>query len=467
MIITRELINKNIKVYDTISETKDVYNYNSLSLLINRVKNTFLENGAQKGNIVCLIQADISLVHIAAIFASLELGMKLLVADHPATKEALPYCKMAMRGPVDFTIYDNSLVQVNDLLHRPWLEMITDYSKVVINSEKISTNTEPSAIWATEEDIALISSSSGTTNWSKSVEFTHNEVHLISNRNIKIFDYKSTDLVAQTKNLHHGGSLLISFLPALMTCDTHIAMFMPDIDVFFDAKKDSMSRYIKFLNSKGCNRITITNYEVFEAFLTLVGETIGKFDKTLTIIPFVFKSTPKLIEFAKQYNVEIHNTYGSMDSQMIPLAVYKINKDSEFIENYVGDWEDDGFYTLNSIGDHRVHTFEREDGRLCTIQDTIEIKDGKVYLYARAIDENSELRSQVERYITTDFAIVQNQQDKYLALFEETVLPVTVKLLGFKNILRIEKNLFYSEAKLNYDALRGHFIYYDKLKELL
>jgi len=88
-------------------------------------------------------------------------------------------------------------------------------------------------------------------------------------------------------------------------------------------------------------------------------------------------------------------------------------------------------------------------------------------LYARAIDENSELRSQVERYLTTDFAIVQNQQDKYLALFEETVLPITVKLLGFKNILRIEKNLFYSEAKLNYDALRGHFIYYDKLKELL
>jgi hypothetical protein len=161
---------------------------------------------------------------------------------------------------------------------------------------------------------------------------------------------------------------------------------------------------------------------------------------------------------AKKYNVEVHNTYGSIDSQMIPLSINKITKDSEFEDNYVGDWVNDGFYKIHSIDQRQVHTFERQDSRLCTIHDSIEIKNGKVYLYARAVDENLESRQQVEKYISTDFSIVQNGNDRYLALFEETTVPQQVHDMGFKNVLVVNKILFYVEAKINYDALRGHFI---------
>ena len=457
-IITRNIINKDIKVYDPF--TKNWNDYDSLCKKIDQIKNTLINRGAEKGDVVALIHIFISANHMASVFACLELGLKLIVADMPATKESLPYCKLALRGPTKFTLYDSDIVthksKGQDV--RPWLDMIFNYSSYAISEKEYDNVFDPTPIWATEDCVGLVSSSSGTTDWSKAVDFTQKEIFSIADRNIKLFNFQKSDSVVQTKNLHHGGSLLISFLPSIMTCDLHISAFIADYKNYFDAKKESLMHIIRTINQMQCNRITITNYDVFESFLELAGNTIGKFSKTLIIIPFVFKSSPRLIELAKKYNVEVHNTYGSIDSQMIPLSINKITKDSEFEDNYVGDWIDDAFYKIHNVDERQVHTFERQDGRLCTIHDSIEIKNGKVYLYARAVDENLESRQQVEKYISVDFSIVQDGNDRYLALFEETVVPQQVIDMGFKNILVVNKILFYAEAKINYDALRGHFI---------
>ncbi len=466
MIITRELINKDIRIFHPFTQSWD--DYNSLCNYIDRVKNTLLRHGAKKGDSIALIQDFIDINHIASVFASLELGLKMIVADMPATKESLPYCKMSLRGPIKFTIYNSAIIEKNfeAIDGRPWRDMIFNYSEFAFSEKELDDNTAATPIFATEDTVGLVSSSSGTTDWSKTVDFTHKEIYLIAERNIKLFNYKKSDVVAQTKNLHHGGSLLISFLPAMMTCDVHLSAFISDYTVYLEPFKNNVKLIIRLIEKLGCNRITITNYEVFEAFLEIVGQTIGQFTKTMIIIPFVFKSSPRLIELAKKYNVEVHNTYGSIDSQMIPLAINQTTKDSEFIDNYVGDWIDDGFYSVNHIAENNVHTFKRIDGRLCTIHDSIEIKDGKVYLYARAIDENQSAREQVEQYIKADFSIVQDGKDKYLALFEDTVVPDEVQSMGFRNILRVDKNLFYSEAKINYDALRGHFIFFNRKQDV-
>ena len=457
-IITRDKINKDIKVYNPFANVWQ--DYNSLCKKIDQIKNTLIRRGAKKGDSVALIQIFISLNHMASVFACLELGLKLIVADMPATKESLPYCKIALRGPTKFTLYDSDIFtyKFEEQDGRPWHDMIFNYSTYAISEKEYDNVFDPTPIWATEDCVGLVSSSSGTTDWSKSVDFTQKEICSIAERNIKLFNYQKSDIVVQTKNLHHGGSLLISFLPSIMTCDKHVSAFIADYKNYFEANKTFQTHLIKTINHMQCNRITITNYDIFESFLELAGNTIGKFTRTLIIIPFVFKSSPRLIELAKKYNVEVHNTYGSIDSQMIPLSINKITKDSEFEDNYVGDWVDDAFYKIHSIDDRQVHTFERQDGRLCTIQDSIEIKNGKVYLYARAVDENLESRQQVEKYINADFSIVQNGNDRYLALFEEVEVPQEVIDMNFKNILVVNKILFYGEAKINYDALRGHFI---------
>jgi len=462
MIITRELVNKDIKIYHPFKDQWD--DYNSLCNHIDRVKNTLLRHGAKKGDSIALIQDFIDISHIASVFASFELGLKMIVADMPATKEALPYCKMALRGPIKFTIYNSAIIANNfdSVDGRPWKDMIFNYSEFTFDENSFDDNINPTPVLATGDTVGLVSSSSGTTDWSKSVDFTHDEIYLIAERNIRLFNYKKTDVVAQTKNLHHGGSLLISFLPSLMTCDVHLSAFLADYKKYLERFKQSMKMVIKLIDELSCNRITITNYDIFESFLELVGETIGTFKKTMIIIPFVFKSSPRLIELANKYNIEVHNTYGSIDSQMIPLAINQITKDSQFVDNYVGDWIGDGFYSVNNIDKNSVHTFKRIDGRLCTIHDSIEIKEGKVYLYARAVDENYAARQQVEQYLKADFSIVQNGNDRYIALFENVDIPEEIKNMGFKNILFVDKDLFYGEAKINYDALRGHFIYFNK-----
>lgn len=457
-IITRDKINKDIRVYNPFTNSWD--DYNSLCRKIDQIKNTLIRRGAEKGDAVALIQIYITANHMASVFACLELGLKLIVADMPATKESVPYCKIALRGPTKFTLYDSDIFTHKFEEHdgRPWRDMIFNYSSYAISEKEYDDVFDPTPIWSTEDSIGLVSSSSGTTDWSKAVDFTQKEICSISHRNIKLFNFQKSDIVVQTKNLHHGGSLLISFLPSIMTCDQHISAYIADYKNYFEDSKKAVVHIIKTINQMQCNRITITNYDIFESFLELAGNTIGKFTRTLIIIPFVFKSSPRLIELANKYNVEVHNTYGSIDSQMIPLSINKITKDSEFEDNYVGDWIDDAFYKIHSVDERQVHTFERQDGRLCTIHDSIEIKNGKVYLYARAVDENLESRQQVEKYINVDFSIVQNSNDKYLALFEEAAVPQQVVDMGFKNILVIDKILFYGEAKINYDALRGHFI---------
>ncbi len=460
-IITRDKINKDIKIYNPFKNSWD--NYNSLCKKIDQIKNTLISRGAQPGDSVALIQLFIDINHAASVFACLELGLKLIVADMPATKESLPYCKMSLRGPIKFTLYDSNILtsEFEQQDSRPWRDMIFNYSQYALNENDYDNNFNTTPIWAQEDSIGLVSSSSGTTDWSKSVDFTHREIALISDRNVRLFNYQKTDVVAQTKNLHHGGSLLISFLPSMMTCDTHISAFISDYKNYFELFKQPMVHIIKTIDRMQCNRITITNYDIFENFLDLAGKVIGKFSRTLTIIPFVFKAAPRLIELAERYNVEIHNTYGSIDSQMIPLSINRITKDSIFVDHYVGDWIDDDFYCIDNINANQVHTFKRKDGRLCTIQDHIEIKQGKVYLYARAVDENFSARKEVEKYISCDFSIVQNGNDRYLALFEKIDIPEQIQNLAFKNILVVDKNLFYGEAKINYDALRGHFIYFD------
>ena len=457
-VISRDIINKDIKIYHPVTKKWD--DYDSLCRNIDQIKNTLIRRGAEKGDSVALIQVYININHMASVFACLELGLKLIVADMPATKESLPYCKIALRGPTKFTLYDSDIFtyKFEEQDGRPWRDMIFNYSSHAISEEEYDNVLDPTPTWATENSIGLVSSSSGTTDWSKAVDFTQNEIYTIAHRNIKLFNFQKSDIVVQTKNLHHGGSLLISFLPSIMTCDTHVSAYIADYKNYFDATKHYQTHLIKTINEMRCNRITITNYDIFESFLELAGDTIGKFSRTLIIIPFVFKSSPRLVELAKKYNVEVHNTYGSMDSQMIPLSINKITKDSNFEDNYVGDWVDDGFYKVHSVDNHQVHTFERQDGKLCTIHDSIEIKNGKVYLYARAIDENSESRQQVEKYINADFSIVQNGNDKYLALFDKIKIPQEVIDMNFKNILVVDKTLFYGEAKINYDALRGHFI---------
>ena len=134
MLITRDIIgNGRGFIYDKTKKPE-------ICRQINRVKNLLWNAGARKGDIVTINIMVVDISHIASIFACAELGMKCFILDSPATKESLPFTKIALHGPSDFHIYSSQedTTGVYDGLHD---EMIKRYGGIGIDfMEEVSDN---------------------------------------------------------------------------------------------------------------------------------------------------------------------------------------------------------------------------------------------------------------------------------------------------------------------------------------
>ena len=71
---------------------------------INRIKHMMLDRGVQKGDTVVISILGVDPLHVASLIACAELGCKLFLLDTPATKESLPYTKIALHGGADYYI---------------------------------------------------------------------------------------------------------------------------------------------------------------------------------------------------------------------------------------------------------------------------------------------------------------------------------------------------------------------------
>ena len=73
-------------------------------------------------------------------------------------------------------------------------KMIREYSKELIDARELKLKSTKGMDYineVSEDDIFIISSTSGSTKPSRKVEFTHKEVYAIAKRNIDIFKLKS------------------------------------------------------------------------------------------------------------------------------------------------------------------------------------------------------------------------------------------------------------------------------------
>ena len=71
---------------------------------INRIKHLMLDRGVQKGDTIVISILGVDPSHVASLIACAELGCKLFLLDTPATKESLPYTKIALHGGADWYI---------------------------------------------------------------------------------------------------------------------------------------------------------------------------------------------------------------------------------------------------------------------------------------------------------------------------------------------------------------------------
>ena len=338
---------------------------------INKIKNLLLETGARKGDIVTINIMVVNIRHVAAIFACAELGLPLIILNSPATKESLPFTKLALHGPSAWHIYDseNPTNLVYDGLHD---EMIKQYGGIGIDVQDAYNPHDIMGDDVLPNDIFLISSTSGTTKASRPVKFSHKETMKIAKRNIEVFWFGHDAKVIHSRNLHHASALLTHLLPALMNAYTHSSFALGHDGTH--AEDYNYLKGLKDLHDNPPSNIMMPNKKVLFDFLETFG---GPFMRTVNINMCGFLLDAEFVDLAREYNVCFQSHYGSIDTA-IPLLINRVDKDSFHIPNSLGVLCDDFYETTLEDGRMKVEHPLWDAPRY--IDDDIEIFDGQYIL---------------------------------------------------------------------------------------
>lgn len=407
-LINRHILNDNIN-FD--SKTKE-----ELIHEIKKWKMLFRENyNVRKGEVVAISILDVTHYHLSCLLACAELGLKVFIIDAPATKESLPYTKLALHGPADYCVHHEFMGdELYDGLHG---QMIRDYSKELIDTRELVFK-EPKDFEMpddiSEDDIFMISSTSGSTKPSRKIEFTHKEVYEMSRRNIDIFKFKPETKVLHTKNMHHASAMICTLLPSIMVSEYHRSFTLPqNLDWISDVNilKQMISNEQYRINSKGGYHMTVPNQMIFEFLLKSVFPSF----KNKTIISMCGFTLPEeYVDIAKTFNLEFISHYGSIDTG-IPLLVNYLDENTEYRSDCLGVPPDD-FYdiqvspTTNAIVGCQLWSEDR------TLDDILYVEDNLYFLKGRVENANT--------------------------------------VFDIPDDLDLDK--FYQDTKLNMEQLRGH-----------
>jgi len=407
-LINRHIINDNIKFN---GQTKEEIIHE-----IKKWKMLFRENyNVRKGEVVAISILDVTHYHLSCLLACAELGLKVFILDAPATKESLPYTKLALHGPADYCVHHKfSGDSLYGGLHG---QMIREYSKELIDTRELIFK-EPKDFEMpdniSEDDIFMISSTSGSTKPSRKIEFTHKEVYEMSRRNIDIFKFKPETKVLHTKNMHHASAMICTLLPSIMVSEYHRSFTLPqNLDWISDVNilKQMISNEQYRINSKGGYHMTVPNQMILEFLLKSVFPSF----KNKTIISMCGFTLPEeYVDIAKTFNLEFISHYGSIDTG-IPLLVNYLDENTEYRSDCLGVPPDD-FYDIQVLPTTNASVGCQLWSEDRTLDDILYIEDNLYFLKGRVENPNT--------------------------------------VFDIPDDLDLDK--FYQDTKLNMEQLRGH-----------
>lgn len=384
---------------------------------INEMKWRLFDAGAKKGDLVTIAIMRVDVHHVGAILACAEMGLRIFILDSPATKESLPFTKLALHGPSDYYIYSSTedTTNIYNGLHD---EMMKRYGGVGIDADSPTQHKFFQSAPVYEDDPLLVSSTSGTTGPSKPITFSHKEVVNIARRNIKIFGFTRHSRVIHSRNLHHASAILTSLLPSLMAMSVRQSSQYNHhtFSIGHDNSHDESISYLRGLHGiyeLGASHIMIPNKSTLYDFLDSFS---GPFRKTLNINMSGFVLDEEFVELAKKHNVAFQSHYGSIDTA-IPLFINYVNSNSKILPNSLGVLPDN-FYKVS-------------------IKNSAETRRSYLWVDHEWWDK--------PRCIDDDISFVDGQ---YI-LNRQREIPIDIPE-GF------DITPFYQDTKINYEQLRGH-----------
>ena len=447
MLINRKIINTDILFK---SDFQDHY-LNDFYNRIDKWKWILHEKyGARQGHIITVSTLEVKFDYVCIVFAAAELGLKLITLNQPVSFDTIHKTKLALFGPADFAIVEPQTAQHKHSAHDA---MVERYSKKILNSKEIdsipqNTNLNFEHEKSLPDDILIMTSTSGTTDQSRLVTWSHREVFEWANRNIKIFNYDKTSRVGHARNMHHGSSAVCEFFPALMAADFHVNV---------NTSKATMRFTAHYAEEFKLTHLAFKNVFDLEDFLNYIKEP---FTETLTISMSGFTVPEYFIELCKQYNVKFISHFGSMDIA-VPLLVNYVDSEYVFRPHYLGVMPDN-FYTINITKDATVvncNLFENEK----LLSDKLRLEEDGFYHEGRLSEDNSILPG--------NFTLVKSGDNNHLVIWEEggieaskTITPKEMEAFDAahnltrpdRSIFHLKKRDFTIDTKVDMDQLRAY-----------
>ncbi len=207
MILDRNIVSKNFLYKDGDLQLRDLFARIDYwkNILVNKCQ-------AQKGQTIALGITRIDFDYFAITFASLELGLLFVVLDYSSLADELGIKDFKNDVYGDIDIFLHKLDERNsDKLKYYSKRSKKIYDVKDLRNCDIEISAAINAIRPDPEDYMLFCTSSGTTGTPKIVKHTHGFMYELVQRNKKLY----SGSVLHIRNLHHGSSLAVFFLPVL------------------------------------------------------------------------------------------------------------------------------------------------------------------------------------------------------------------------------------------------------------
>jgi len=463
-VITRHWVNKKFQLSSGWDDS--VHNFDDFSKFVDKWKVILVKTyKAQPGNKIGFNVGTTDIRYFSLFFAVAELGMSFVVYQKPMKENDLNNYKIKVFSPLDFMVTDEAsstdpLIVSFSKIHSKKTINLSDIGKVIdINDD--GNQQIAGEILANPDDVFLFTTSSGTINTPKILNHTHKFFYDLCLRNSEIMGFTEIDRVMHIRNLHHGSSVSVFFLPSLKKCHNHS---------YHNFSEDAADKAVSH----------IVNYKVTKLLVP--------YNKVIDDFIFAFK-----LKQMKCSNLEIFNLSYLQDAWIEhckdgmfksitsifgcnetggPIFLPCLNKDTETVDStYVGK-PIDQFYELK-IEKDILMVFLKTYNKWVSTEDRFMFIDN-MYTYlgkknlVRINDyefELSDLKDFLNKLLNFDHELVYGNDKLFLAIFDPHIRLKTLddiddinQLIGinFNPLVKISVVKTFVKADFNYGIKLDH-----------
>jgi len=357
--ITRDIISPSIKFYEksntpgtVVAKTKEDFDNNIILWKII----LYEEYNLRPGNTVVIFDSTIKFDNYCCLlFAAAELGLKIILAPEHSKETNGKSEKMdavvEKFGLIDLCLVDTVSYRIPIVVNE-----INLYCKAHTNVNTFYTykvkdpacyELMKNTIFAHPEDILLIATTSGTTGDPKVLQYTHQQMYRLAQRNGQIYGYAG-HRICHTRNMHHAFIFMCHFLPVFFSTEQHYSYAVAN----FEERPNELEPFVNYLIANKISKLVLPYRVLVDSILDHMIDKNMQFDHDIEFITGGFYLTKEYVHKIQKANVKgMYSTFGSNET-VSPVLLRYIDQTTDttaYQNNYLGR-TCDNFYQLTLTG---------------------------------------------------------------------------------------------------------------------